>query len=251
LNGGCLNEKNHEMKIGNRTTLVVLLGVVVWFLISEAVTFGWYSVGEGKLSKNRLPVSGEELLSGSQKFIEKNGGIVRSVKGIGDVAAEMLKCDFGETLTWSMGANFGALTIIKWNDASVVSGVEGMHNPGNCLAAAGWKIGEKHMLGLQEFCDSESEVTEWDVERPGLRMRAFSCVFRKFRESVSNDRSNRYWNSRRMEPVLDGRRDAPRIIVLVYLPIDFTSTEGSQYSEFTALMNATFCGEEKSPINES
>ena len=212
--------------------------VLVWFAGAEILTSGWYHSQESKLSPNPLPASGEVVISRLEKPISDSGATY-SEKEIGDAAMEMLKCSYGRTLLWTGEAGPQAVTTLKWSDRSVVSGVESMHNPGNCLKAAGWTIGKRTDYGVEKFGSVTAEVTQWEVSRGDLQMLAYSAVFRRFADRPAAT-TQKIWASTRLQPVLDGRRDAPVFILLAYLPLGPTGTESEVHARFQSLMRAIF-----------
>jgi hypothetical protein len=114
-----------------------------------------------------------------------------------------------------------------------------MHNPGNCLGAAGWKVGARTVLGVREYCGVTCEVTRWNVSQGGVKMQAYSTVFRRYSEAVAEQASPRFWNDTRLKSVFTGRRDAPVLILLVYLPIGRDDAEAD--TRFDEIMRAVFC----------
>lgn len=223
----------------SRLIFAVLIAVVAWFGLSEGVTRWWYATNEAKLQKNPVPESGETVVTKLRGFAESHGAIGVKVEGVGDAAIEMLKCSFGETVSWETPGSFSAASVLKWDDDSAVGGTETMHNPGNCLRSAGWTILDKNSLGPITFHGATAEVTSWNVEQSGIRMQAFIAVFRRFGDL---DRSQldrrRYWNAARLDSVVEGRRDAPLMIVLVYLPIGFLDLPSASRERFESIMNA-------------
>lgn len=216
---------------------MIVFGVVVlWFAFSEVATHFYYTNREAALPRNTLPPSAQEVLDRAKAFASRGGAVVNQ-RDIGTAAFEMLRCKFGETLYWNEGGAPAALTILKWDDSSVIGGVEGMHNPGNCLAAAGWQVGASEALGLRAYCGTTADVTVWEVRRGDLEMRAFSAVIRRF-SVPALERSN-FRNSERLDAVLAGRRDAPVYIILAYLPASVDPTVVQ--SLFDQLMRAGFC----------
>lgn len=190
--------------------------VVVWFLGAEIFTHYWYASREGQFTLNVMPRDADVALERLKGFVKQEGSQFRQ-QNIGTAAMEMLKCRFGESIYWMADGEPAAATILKWDDFSVYNGVEGMHNPGICLGSAGWIIHGSKQLGLQRFGGADAEVSEWEVSRPSLEMRAFSAVFRRF-ASTGVVAQNRFFFGQRLDAVLAGRRDAPIYIILVYLP---------------------------------
>lgn len=225
----------------SRRLLWIAAGLAVaWFVAAEAATFFWYSSHESKLPKNQLPASGEIVLDRLKKRVEAAGGVFKEQE-IGDAAMEMLKCSFGRTLIWRGpdGAPM-AVTAIRWSDRSIVGGVESMHNPGVCLRAAGWEIGEKTEFGVEDYCGANAEVTQWEVSQGGQRMMAYSAVFRRFAGEIAKDQT-KFWNSKRFDSVLTGRRDAPVMILLAYLPVSDFGDSSTGHDRFGQIMKDVFC----------
>ncbi len=162
-----------------------------------------------------------------------------------DVAMEMLKAEEGRTIHWQAGLReAGALTILRWGDRSNVQGVEAAHNPGVCMRAAGWEVSEKEQSYTTDICDRSVEIGSWEVSRPGLKMRAYSCIIRRFREPAGYGTERTFWNSDRLKAVVAGRRDAPRLVLLVYLPLTGSPAESGE--DLQAILKATLCGQEPS-----
>jgi len=212
--------------------------VLAWFVGAEILTSEWYHSQESKLSPNPLPASGEVVMSRLEKTISASG-VPYSEKEIGDAAMDMLKCSYGRTLLWTEETGPMAVTTLKWPDRSVVGGVEGIHNPGACLGAAGWKIGKRTDYGVEKFGSVTAEVTQWEVSRGDLQMLAYSAVFRRFSDRPITG-TQKIWAATRLQPVLDGRRDAPVFILLAYLPLGPTGTESEVHARFQSLMRAIF-----------
>jgi hypothetical protein len=222
-----------------RLVLAALLAIVLWFGVSEAVTRWWYTTNEAKLQRNLVPESGDEVVSRLRTFAESQGALGIKVEGVGDSAIEMLKCSFGETVSWETPGSFSAASVLKWDDRSAVGGTEVMHNPGNCLRSAGWTILDKATLGSKTFHGATAEVTSWDVEQSGMQMKAFIAVFRRFGDLDRSERdARRYWNASRLDSVIEGRRDAPLMILLVYLPLGFADSPSVAKERFESIMNA-------------
>lgn len=213
--------------------------VGAWFLAAEALTHFWYSSREAKLTRNVLPPTGETALKHIKDFLKEEGSPFRQ-QSIGTAAMDILKCRFGESLYWLEESGPAAITILKWEDYSVFNGVEGMHNPGVCLAAAGWSIGDSRKLGLQFYGQAAAEVSEWQVSRGALKMRAFSAVFRRFATKAVEKSSDLQIYSERLNVVLAGRRDAPVYIILAYLPASVSDEQVTRL--FRDLMDAIFAG---------
>jgi hypothetical protein len=218
--------------------LFVIAGLVLlWFLAAEVATSFWYSSQEAKLPRNRVPATGEAVME-RVKQVARETSADSKEQDIGAAAMEMLKCSYGKTLMWADAPSFAAMTVLKWDERSVVGGVDSMHNPGNCLAAAGWIVGKRTDLGVQDYCGTSCSVIEWEVSRGELKMRAFSAVFRRFAGEDAPVATGG-WNSTRLKSVFTGRRDAPLLILLAYLP------EGPNPAEvpvrFREIMRSLFC----------
>jgi hypothetical protein len=212
--------------------------VIGWFAVSEMATTWWYSTNEAKLPRNQLPTEGGDVVSRLKQFADHQCATAK-VEEVAQVAMEMLKCSFGETVSWTNGYSFAAASVLKWIDRSTVSGTEAMHNPGVCLRGAGWNILGSRDLGVMKFDNATAEVTEWDVEQGDIRMKAFISVFRRFaNEDKDNRDRRRYWNAARLDPVVDDRRDAPLMTMLVYLPMTFGETPGRTCERFNSIMQA-------------
>ncbi len=226
-------ERNHRL-------LWIVAGLVLaWFVAAEIANFAWYASHESGLAKNRLPSTGEQIFEKLKKFVAATGGQSKE-QGIGDAAMEMLKCSYGRTLIWMESANDPVgVTTIRWNDRSIVGGLESMHNPGNCLRAAGWTIGKKTEFGTEDFCGANCEVTQWEVSQGGHQMLAYSAVFRRFTGAAPKPEKS-FWNNKRLQPVFSGRRDAPVLILLGYLPVESGSID-SGHVRFQQIMHAVFC----------
>ena len=112
----------------------------------------------------------------------------------------------------------GAVTVIGWGDRSNVQGLENTHNPSVCMAGAGWNVSDQLKSTTQEINGRSVDIGLWDVSRPGLKMSAYSCIVRRFQEPATYTAERTFWNSDRLKAVLAGRRDAPRLMLLVYLP---------------------------------
>jgi hypothetical protein len=214
--------------------------LIAWFVLSEIVTFQWYASHESKLTRNVIPADGADVMKRLKAFAVGSGAVIKD-QDIGSTAMEMLKCAYGKTLIWGGTAGSAAATVLKWSEDSVVGGVETLHNPGICLSAAGWKIGKETALGMEKFGGTYCRVTEWEVSRNGTEMRAFSAVVRRFAESKEAD-AGKYRNSERLESVLQGRRDAPVLILLVYVPVG--SSEADTKAQFREVMEAALGGSE-------
>lgn len=223
--------------------LVVVAGIVLgWFVVAEFASQAWYLSHESKLPKNPIPVTGEEISKRVHDFAE-GGGLQISEKNIGAAAMEMLKCSYGETLIWrNFEGVMSAVTVLKWDERSVVGGVESMHNPGTCLKAAGWDVGAQTVFGVENYCGVTCEVTKWAVSQNSIQMQAYSAVFRRYAETEAEKASPKFWNNMRLNSVLSGRRDAPVLILLAYLPAD---TERQTDASFRHIMRAVFCGESR------
>ena len=223
----------------NRLLFVVAGLVLAWFAVAEVASQFWYFTHESKLPKNPVPVSGAEILRRARQFADENGSQL-SERDIGSTATEMLKCSYGKTLAWfnPRGA-MSALTVLKWDERSVVGGVESMHNPGNCLGAAGWTIGARTALGVENFCGVTCEVVKWDVSQSGFNMQAYSAVFRRYSETEALSEGAQFWNNGRLRSVLSGRRDAPVLILLAYLPAGNDSKAVDE--NFRQIMRSILC----------
>lgn len=223
----------------NWAFLVVVVAVVGWFVASEAATAWWYGSNEAQLPRNQVPTNGDEVVERLKAFANDQGAFAVKVEGVGTAAMEMLKCNFGETVSWNSGLTFSAASVLKWDERSAVAGTEAVHNPGICLRGAGWTILGTSDLGVMQFDGTTAEVTEWDVEQGGIKMKAFISVFRRFAYQEKDSRNpRRYWNAARLDPVFDGRRDAPLMILLVYLPVDFAETPEGTRERFRSIMQA-------------
>jgi len=213
------------------------IAVVVWFAGGELATHFWYAFHEAKLPRNRELPDGPVLVQRIDDFA-KNTGVAPKEQEIGPAAMEILKCSFGKMVIWPSEDGPMAATVLKWSDQSTVGGVENLHNPGACLQAAGWAIGDRTEFGTENFCGAKAEVIGWDVSRSGLKMRAFSAIFRRFpmqkRSAVGT-----FWNNDRLESVLAGRRDAPQLIVLGYVPV--TAAADDAHARFGAILRAALC----------
>jgi hypothetical protein len=220
--------------------LIVAAVVVAWFALSEGFTGFWYAVHEAKLAKNRSIPDGPALLQRLEDYATASGAQVTE-RDIGSAATEMLKCSYGRMAIWNGPAGSMAATILRWEGSSAVSGVESMHNPSKCLAAAGWQIGARTDFGIEDYCGVSGNVTGWDVSRPGVQMRAFIAVFRRFAED-KKPKANSFWNSNRLEPVITGRRDAPRLIILGYVPAEASMDEA--HATVQSLLRAALCGKQ-------
>lgn len=223
---------------GLKLALIVAAVVVAWFALSEVATESWFAIHEAKLAKNRTIPDGPALLKRIEDYATASGAQV-SERDIGSAAMEMLKCSYGRMAIWSGPEGSMAATILRWDGSSMVSGVESMHNPSKCLGAAGWEIGARTDFGIEDYCGVSGDVTGWDVSRPGVKMRAFIAVFRRFAED-KKPKANSFWNSNRLEPVLTGRRDAPRLIVLGYVPAEASVDEA--HATFQSILHAALCG---------
>ncbi len=222
-----------------RLPLIVASLVLAWFLAAEIAAYAWYAFHESKLPRNPVPSSGEEVLKKVDVFATKNGRDVKE-REIGDAAMEMLKTSYGRTLFWSTFAgSVSAVTVLKWDERSVVGGVDAMHNPGNCLGAAGWSVGSVTPLGVQSYCGVTAEVTKWAVSQQGIDMQAYSAVFRRYADTEMPAVLPNFWNNTRLRSVLSGRRDAPVMILLAYLPVDIDAAAGD--ASFRRIMRAVFC----------
>jgi hypothetical protein len=219
---------------------VIVAGIVlVWFAVAEIATYAWYAAHESKLPRNPVPATGEEVLKRARAFADDNGRGADE-REIGDTAMEMLKCSFGKTLLWSSyGSGMSAVTILKWDERSVVGGVDAMHNPGTCLRAAGWTVGARSSLGVQNYCGVTAEVTRWEVSQQNTQMQAYSAIFRRYVETTKDEAGPKLWNSTRLKSVISGRRDAPLMILLAYLPVDIDSAASD--AKFQQIMKAIFC----------
>jgi hypothetical protein len=219
---------------------VIVAGIVLaWFAVAELATYAWYSAHESKLPRNPVPATGEEVLKRAREFADANGR-ESNEREIGDTAMEMLKCSFGKTLLWSSyGGGMSAVTVLKWDERSVVGGVDAMHNPGTCLRAAGWAVGARTSLGVQNYCGVTAEVTRWEVSQQNTQMQAYSVVFRRYVETKSDEGGPKLWSNTRLKSVISGRRDAPVMILLAYLPVDIDAAASD--AKFHQIMKALFC----------
>jgi hypothetical protein len=222
--------------------------VLVWFALAEVVTQIWYSSHEAGSRRNQLPVSGEAVAQRLRTFLEGDGEAPNEQK-VDDVSMGILKASFGETLSWSQNGWPAAVTILKWDEKSTVGGAESMHNPGKCLSASGWKIGKQTNLGFQTVGKSTCDTAQWEVSRNGLKMLAFSAVFGRFAESVTPGETSFLSHSRnsRLRSVLEGRRDAPIFIILVYLPVSAFADTSEVRTRFQEILRALFT----EPISET
>lgn len=218
---------------------VIAVAVGGWFAVAEFGTAWWYAKNEATLPRNDVPADGADVVARIQTYADRQGAFEVKVEPVAATAMEMLKCSFGETVSWQNTHAFAAASVLRWDERSAVAGTETMHNPGNCLRGAGWNILTKNDLGAMRFHDSVADVTEWDVEQSGIGMKAFIAVFRRFGEVEREQRDpRRYWNAARLDPVFDGKRDAPLMIVLVYLPIGFSDTDMAVRERFRAIMDS-------------
>jgi hypothetical protein len=224
---------------GLRLAFVLGVALVTWFAAGELFTHFWYASHEARLPKNRPLPDGAVLVKRIDDLARSSGAQPKEQE-IGAAAMEILKCSFGKMVIWAGENGPMAATVLKWSDQSTVGGVENLHNPGACLQAAGWAIGAKTEFGTEDYCGAEAEVIGWDVSRPGLKMRAFSAIFRRFpmqRRSAFGS----FWNNDRLESVLAGRRDAPLLIVLGYVPI--TTSADDAHVRFQQVLHAALCGD--------
>jgi hypothetical protein len=221
-----------------RLALALGVALVVWFGAGEIFTHFWYAFHEARLPKNR-PLPDGSVLVKRIDALARSSGAQPKEQEIGPAAMEMLKCSFGKMVIWPGENGPLAATVLKWNERSVVSGVESMHNPGNCLRAAGWQVGVRTDVGVEDYCGVSGDITCWEVSRPGIRMRAFLAVFRRFAED-KKPKVNSFWNSNRLEPVITGRRDAPRLIILGYVPAEASISEA--HATFQSILHAALCG---------
>jgi hypothetical protein len=219
-----------------RAWLVAGVAVVAWFALAEIACQAWYFAHESKLKKNPVPETGEQLIERLKAFAEKDDGFQIRVDDVGDAAREILKCSFGKTLSWATGSNVAAVSVIRWDDRSSAGGVESSHNPGMCLGAAGWTIGTRTQLGFEEYCGSGAEVTEWEVSRPNIQMLAYSAVFRRFSGAPTIERRTSR-NDIRWGSVFAGRRDAPVLVMLVYISGEKTAAR----AKLDRIMRAALC----------
>jgi len=238
---------SHTRRNKKLLPIVVVAAVVIgWFVASELATAWWFGLNEAKLPRNPVPVEGSAVVARLKAIADEQSASVK-VEEVAAAAMEMLKCSFGETVSWNSGYSFSAVSVLRWDDRSTVSGTETMHNPGNCLRGAGWNILGSADLGVMRFHDTTAEVTEWDVEQGGTQMKAFIAVFRRFAVEDTDDREpRRYWNAARLDPVFDGRRDAPLMIMLAYLPPQFGETPERTRDRFKAIMQAALDEQAKS-----
>lgn len=216
---------------------IVLTLVIAWFAAAEWATHAWYASHEARLTRNALPDDPAHVLDKLKAFVGRDGAPYRQ-QNVGAAAMEMLKCRFGESIYWLNETGPAAVTILKWDDNSIVGGVEGMHNPGVCLSSAGWTIKGERSLGLLDFSGATAEVKEWNVSRGTLDMRAFSAVFRRF-ATTGVEKTDRI-HSERLDAVLAGRRDAPVYVVLAYLPASVSDAQVNKL--FRELMDSIFAG---------
>jgi len=222
-----------------RLLTIVAVTLLAWFALAEVVSHAWYFVHESKFKRNPIPATGEELVGRIHRFAEDGGGFGISEQSIPSAAMEMLNCGYGRTLSWSNMGSVSAVTILRWLDRSSSGGVESSHNPGTCLKAAGWTVGKSTLLGIEDYCGVTAEVTEWEVERPGIKMLAYSAVFRRFAGAPSIKRILSR-NDERWGAVFAGRRDAPVLVVLAYLSAD-PSDSLAPRERFRQIMKAGFC----------
>jgi hypothetical protein len=220
-----------------RLALALGVALVVWFGAGEIFTHFWYAFHEARLPRNR-PLPDGTVLVKRIDALARSSGAQPKEQEIGSAAMDLLKCSFGRMVIWSSADGPMAATVLKWSDESVVSGVESMHNPGNCLKAAGWAIGEQRAFGVEDYCGATCEITGWDVSRPELKMRAFIAVFRRFADDPKPNSSS-FWNNRRLLPVLEGRRDAPVLIMLGYLPA--AASMDAAHARFGSILHAALC----------
>lgn len=222
---------------GLRLALVIGVALVVWLAAGELLTHFWYAFHEAKLPRNRPLPDGPVLVQRIDDFA-KNTGVAPKEQEIGPAAMEILKCSFGKMVIWPGEDGPMAATVLKWSEDSIVGGVENLHNPGACLSAAGWAVGAQTNFGTEDFCGAKAEVIGWDVSRPGLKMRAFSAIFRRF-PMQKRSAFGAFWNNDRLESVLAGRRDAPLLIVLGYVPVSTSADDA--HGRFQRVLHAALC----------
>jgi len=224
----------------HRTWFIVGLIAVAWFALAEMACHVWYYAHESRLKKNPVPASGEELIAKLKAYVEGQGAFQVRVEDVGETAREMLNCSFARTLSWVSDGRMAAVTVVRWDDRSSAGGVESSHNPGVCLAAAGWSIGKRVDMGFKEYCGAGSAVTQWEVSRPNIQMMAYSAVFRRFSGAPTIERRTSRGDLR-WGAVFAGRRDAPVLVMLAYLQA--TPDEQALVNEkFDQLMRAALCG---------
>jgi hypothetical protein len=210
--------------------------VVIWFALAEISTEAWYYVHESKLKRNPALAEGAEIVRRLRQRAEQNGTFQIKEQDIGSAATDILKCSYGKTLTWVNDQGVAAVTVLRWGDRSTAGGVESSHNPGGCLAAAGWTVGAQTDLGFEDYYGTTAYVTEWQVRRPDIEMLAYSAVFRRFAGAPIIERKTSR-NDLRLGAVWSGRRDAPVLVILVYLPGD-PSEVAAKREQFKEIMQA-------------
>ncbi len=199
--------------------LIALGFVIAWIAVSEIGTALWYGSAESKLTENKPLPPAEEIASSLARYLEEQGGAQVEKTEVPEVSMEILKAETGETIQWSGGlARGGAVTVIGWGDRSNVQGLENSHNPSVCMSGAGWNVSDQLKSYTEQIDGRSVEIGLWDVSRPGLKMSAYSCIVRRFQEPATYTAERTFWNSDRLKAVLAGRRDAPRLMLLVYLP---------------------------------
>ncbi|MGH8048509.1 MAG: hypothetical protein ACREKL_14810 [Chthoniobacterales bacterium] len=224
-----------------RTWLVVGIAIVVWFVLAEIACQAWYYAHESKLKINPIPATGQEVIDKLKNFAMQRDAYSIHEEDVGETPREILNCSYAKTLSWVVAGRISAVTVIRWDDRSSAGGVESSHNPGNCLQSAGWTIGTRTNLGFDDYCGVTAEVTEWEVQRPGIQMTAYSAVFRRFAGAPTivrkTSRADLRWGA-----VWSGRRDAPMLVVLVYLVGD-PSDQARVREQFKTIMRTAFCSD--------
>ena len=90
---------------------IVAAVVIGWFAVAEMATTWWYNMNEAKLPRNQLPAEGGDVVSRLKQFADQQGATAK-VEEVAQVAKEMLKCSFGETVSWSNGYSFAAASVL-------------------------------------------------------------------------------------------------------------------------------------------
>lgn len=144
--------------------LIVIALVIAWFALSELGTAAWYGSSESTLTRNPSLASAETLSAKYQARLTEFGASDLAETDVPDVAMEMLKASGGKTINWRGGEiPGGAVTILRWGDDSNVQGVEGPHNPGVCMKAAGWEVSERLETSSRMVCGFSVEIGRWEV----------------------------------------------------------------------------------------
>jgi hypothetical protein len=82
-------------------------------------------------------------------------------------------------------------------------------------------------------------LSPWQVSRQNLKMLAYSAVFRRFSGAPTIERSSSR-NDIRWGSVLSGRRDAPVLVMLVYIAAT-PEEQAAARGKLDEIMKATFC----------